>query len=512
MWDASTEESGVSLRAPGVVAVTQPYALEDFGETPVFTVGGTVTGLEGEGLELTDFATFLTVHPANGPFTFSQPRPSGSSYDVRITSPASNPMQVCSISNARGTVGAANVTDIAIQCVTPAPEPGLDLTFGSAGKLVAQHEGAAAIALQADDSIVLVGGLTLTRYTGDGGVDSSFGSGGAAGVVFGSSSYSAARALAIQPDDGKIVVAGYTTADTQGTQYEFAVARYTVEGAADLDFNGGAAVTTGFVGGYGQAYSVLIQSDGRIVVAGPASSEAPRLGFGVARYTADGAPDPYFGSGGKVTTSIADGPVTAAAAVLQTDGKIVVTGPVFGPDGRYQAFYLVRYTTDGALDSEFGDGGLVRADFGLSDVDVYPTGLVLQSPDKILVVGQVGGTFAVARLDGAGRPDSEFGSAGLVTTSFDGYAAYAQGAAIQTDGKIVVAGYTGEVSNEDFAVARYSTEGVLDGDFGSGGKLTIDFFDASNRATCIAIQRSGKILIAGSAWQGSRLSMARILP
>jgi uncharacterized delta-60 repeat protein len=399
----------------------------------------------------------------------------------------------------------------AMECVTPVPEAGLDLSFGDSGKVTAHHEGAAAIAVQSDGRIVMVGGLTLARYNGDGSPDSSFGSGGTVGVVLGISSYTAAQSLAVQPD-GVIVVGGYTTSDTQGTQYEFALARYTAEGKPDLDFGGGGTVTTDFAGGYGKAYSVLIQEDERIVAAGPAAGEGPlpRTGFGVERYTADGVPDESFGSGGKVTTSIEDGAVTAAAAVLQPDGKVVVTGPVFGASGGYEAFYLVRYTIDGAPDPDFGDGGLVRADFGLS-LDHYPTALALQGGGEVVVAGWIGNTFAAARFDAAGQPDLGFGSGGLVTTPFDSYDARAQGVAIQPDGKIVVVGYTGEMSNEDFAVARYSNGGELDPEFGSGGKLTIDFFGNSDRAACIAIQADGKILVAGSAWRGSMLGLVRML-
>jgi uncharacterized delta-60 repeat protein len=119
-----------------------------------------------------------------------------------------------------------------------------------------------------------------------------------------------------------------------------------------------------------------------------------------------------------------------------------------------------------------------------------------------VVAGWIGNTFAAARFDAAGQPDLGFGSGGLVTTPFDSYDARAQGVAIQPDGKIVVVGYTGEMSNEDFAVARYSNGRELDPEFGSGGKLTIDFFGNSDRAACIAIQADGKILVAGSAWSG----------
>lgn len=514
MWEVSAEETSVSLRAPDVVAVTQPYALEDFGESPTFTVGGTVTGLEGEGLELTDYVSFLRVHPGNGPFTFSQPRPSGSAYDVRITVPPTNPVQLCSIVNARGTVGTANVDDIAVECVTPPPGAELDTSFGSAGQVTADQAPAAALALQSDGRIVVVGGLGLARFDPDGGADSSFGdAGGAVSVEFGSSSYAAAQSLAIQPD-GKIVVAGYTTSDPQGAHYDFALARYTAEGALDPAFHGGTVLTTDFAGGYDTASTVLLQADGKIVVAGGASSGGVlgQTEFGVARYTADGALDSAFGTGGTVMTPLAGGSGSATAAVLQPDGKIVVSGPSYRAEGESFGFGLVRYTVDGALDPDFGDAGIVSADFGLP---LYPAGLALQDDGKLVVAGWAFGSpeaFAVARFDAAGQPDPGFGGAGLVTTPFATPYARGQAAAIQADGKIVVAGYTQDASSEDFAIARYEIDGGLDPSFGDGGKVILDSFDDWNRATCLAIQADGRIVVGGSALRGSRLCLVRLWP
>lgn len=115
----------MSLRVPGVVAVTQPYTLEDFRENPVYTVGGTVTGLAGFGLRLEDNESSAITIPrpdGNGTFTLSSFRMiGGSRYDVRITEQPVNPIQVCSIANATGTIGTANVTDIEVHCVTPPP-------------------------------------------------------------------------------------------------------------------------------------------------------------------------------------------------------------------------------------------------------------------------------------------------------------------------------------------------------------------------------------------------------
>ena len=116
----------VQLQAPGVVAVTQPYELQDFAPSPRFTVGGTVTGLTGTGqleLEISaaappDQPATFRLRPRNGTFTFSFPRlVSGDTYQVRVTQQPTSPAQTCTITNADGTIEDANVTNVAVQCV-----------------------------------------------------------------------------------------------------------------------------------------------------------------------------------------------------------------------------------------------------------------------------------------------------------------------------------------------------------------------------------------------------------
>jgi pimeloyl-ACP methyl ester carboxylesterase len=125
IWGTAADGVPVQLQAPGVVAVTQPYRLEDFASSPRFTVGGTVTGLVGAGLELELAAEGPPGTPAtttlrrsgNGPFTFSTSLVSGNSYQVRVTQQPTNPVQVCTITNASGTVEDANVTNVEVRCV-----------------------------------------------------------------------------------------------------------------------------------------------------------------------------------------------------------------------------------------------------------------------------------------------------------------------------------------------------------------------------------------------------------
>ena len=122
----AADGSAVSLQVPGVVATTQPYRLEDFAESPRFTVGGTVTGLVGVGLVLELAAEGPPGTPAttplrlfgNGPFTFTFPTlVSGNPYEVRVKTTPANPVQACTVNNASGTIEDANITNVEVQCV-----------------------------------------------------------------------------------------------------------------------------------------------------------------------------------------------------------------------------------------------------------------------------------------------------------------------------------------------------------------------------------------------------------
>jgi hypothetical protein len=122
----AADGTAVSLQVPGVVATTQPYRLEDFAESPHFTVGGTVSGLVGFGLVLelaaegppgTAATTPLRIF-GNGPFTFTFPRlVSGNPYEVRVKTLPANPIQACTVDNASGTIGDADVTNVDVVCV-----------------------------------------------------------------------------------------------------------------------------------------------------------------------------------------------------------------------------------------------------------------------------------------------------------------------------------------------------------------------------------------------------------
>jgi uncharacterized delta-60 repeat protein len=393
---------------------------------------------------------------------------------------------------------------------------GLDTGFDGDG-IVTTHFGsddnagtdsAYGVAVQSDGKIVVAGStessdtgsdFALARYNPDGTLDAGFGSGGRVATDFGSSGQDGATAVALQAD-GKVLAAGCSsTADF--VLGDFAVARYNPDGTLDDSFGTAGQVTTQFIGStqdLGQGL-VVAQSDGKIIVAG--SSGGAVDPFALARYNADGSPDTNFGTGGRVVTDFGSGTDVGSAVALQADGKIVVVG--FGVDFRSSTgtdFVLERYNADGSLDTTFGGGGKVTTDFAsLSD---YATGVAVQSDGKIVVAGYcyggaTGFDFALARYNADGTLDATFGSAGEVTTDFAAGDDFAAGVTLQADGKIVVAGHSNSGGSGDFELARYNTDGTLDATFGSSGEVTTDFAGGTDFATAVALQADGKIVVAG---------------
>src|SRR5262249_44778263 len=150
---------------------------------PKHEVRGTLTGLAGTGLVLTDVDTGAVATLDGASFTFGRSYDAGIHYDVRIDAQPIHPTQACTVANGTGTVPDHDVTDIAVACVTLADNPALDPAFGAGGKAIAFLPPAHAVAIQPDGKIVTVGGMTLARFNADGTLDTGFGTGGSVVIV-----------------------------------------------------------------------------------------------------------------------------------------------------------------------------------------------------------------------------------------------------------------------------------------------------------------------------------------
>ncbi|HEX8180934.1 MAG TPA: delta-60 repeat domain-containing protein, partial [Pyrinomonadaceae bacterium] len=445
----------------------------------------------------------------------------------------------------------------------------LDTSFDGDGIAITDFalndDSVTALLTQADGRVVAVGrndlririvntqnpNFQLARYNNDGSLDTTFGTGGIVTTNFSTDSDDFAFAGALQAD-GKIIAAGQTGAhfsQIPSADTSFALARYNSNGSLDTTFGTGGLVTVDFGTSHDSALGVAVQSDGKIVVVGTNFSD-----FLIARLNANGSLDTSFDTDGKVTTDFAGGSDSATAVLIQSDAKIVVAGSSAGD------FALARYNADGSLDTSFDGDGKATTDFS-GGADAI-SGLVRQSDGKLVAAGAatLPGTnsdFALARYNTNGSLDTSFDGDGKVTTDFGGFDS-AQDLALQADGKLVAAGfyfplaaaatqqalltprnaaddvtyYTADDATKSarheltatmlnaqaaaaatgpfafFAVARYNTNGALDSTFGTGGKVTTDFFGVDNQANAIAIQPDAKIVAAGYADTGSSRDFA----
>jgi uncharacterized delta-60 repeat protein len=397
----------------------------------------------------------------------------------------------------------------------------LDLSFGLDGIVYTDlgmwHDEATAVATQSDGKIVVAGSkktdlhrdFAVVRYNSDGSLDSTFGVDGI--VVTDFSDNERPVGLAIQ-SDGKIVVAG------NGDNGDIYLVRYEQDGSLDATFFGG-AVKVGSDWTH-RAAGLLLQPDGRIVVAGSFTAEGPRglpAEFLALRFRTNGTLDPSFGNGGRSTTDWTGEGGGAGAVAVQADGKIVLAGsqyPAFVDCQPYDpcdsALALVRYNIDGSIDPSFGIGG--RATTGRTGETNSARGLAIQPDGKIVVVGGrdtrpvAWSNFVAWRYNSDGSLDSSFGSSGEVVTDFGGED-QARAVALQSDGRIIAGGRGGASDPSldplhgwdypaGFAVARYEPNGILDRSFGIGGKVLIDVGKTSG-AQALALQQNGNMVVAG---------------
>jgi len=394
----------------------------------------------------------------------------------------------------------------------------LDLTFGTGGMVTTDinrsTDIANAVAIQPDGKLIVVGqtyknndfsneDFVVTRYNTDGTLDNTFGSGGRVRTDFPGLA-AVPSSVVIQPD-GKIVVAGgaFPLFTFSGN---FEVVRYNPNGSLDRSFGNGGIVTTTFPEG-SYAFDVALQSDGKIIAAGTVfvdfiPGEPSNTDFALARYNPDGTPDATFGSGGQVSTDFVGMEDDAFSVLIQPDGKIIAVGSANDP-ATYYNFAAVRYLSNGIIDTTFGVAGKVTTDFGVGGFDRAQSA-ALQPDGRIVAAGfaisQNGGVqnFAVARYTSSGVLDTTFSRDGITQIDFGSCCQSAYKVLLQSDGKIITVGYANtESSDSDFLLARLNPRGSLDATFGVGGKVRTSFGDLNGGANRAALQSDGKIVAVG---------------
>lgn len=305
--------------------------------------------------------------------------------------------------------------------------------------------------------------------------------------------------------DGKLLVGGYDNGN-------FSMIRLNPNGTLDGTFgSGGRAAPT-----KGSASDMAIQANGRIVLVGNVVNQVKGgtsdTDIAVARYNLNGSLDTSFGGDGSVSTAISTVTSTGAGAnkadwatavaIQPTDQKILVGGYIYaGAD--YSNSVIVRYNTNGSLDSTFGEGGKLVTPIGvgedaINDIAALPDG-------RILAVGFTRdssgrSSMYVARYNSDGTADGTFGTggSGLVVTTIGATGhTNATSASILPDGRILVSGYHGNSPNLNVMLARFTSTGALDDTFGGGSGFAVADGGASESANGMTVQPDGKIVVVG---------------
>ncbi|HWB05333.1 MAG TPA: choice-of-anchor D domain-containing protein [Verrucomicrobiales bacterium] len=332
-------------------------------------------------------------------------------------------------------------------------------------------------------------GNALFRWLPDGSLDPAFGDGGVARHVLEDFPY--LDELAVQAD-GKILLTGHHTSG--------GVQRFLPDGSLDPSFGNGGTIMLNFSETRGQAGSLAIMSDGRILAGGHISRKPNYGAFHprIWRMLPDGSLDPAFGDAGGVTLS-EPGYITDLA--VQPDGKVVITGT--GPQG--VGAWLGRLDADGAMDALFEGGG--RTAVAMPQYVVSgSTRLVLQSDRRIFVAGEISvveeTAFFVNRFNHDGSRDFSFNGSGHVTTNVSSDIDFLQALSLQADGKVLLAGMLDIFSGSPEAViVRYLIDGSLDTGFGKGGIAKFPMPGDGGIIETMTVLPEGKILLGGFAFK-----------
>lgn len=356
--------------------------------------------------------------------------------------------------------------------------------FNSYALVNLKNAKAQAVIIQTDGKIVVAGIANVAnvvqgivaRYSSAGVLDNTFGTGGVVTTVVGDN---ATFNALIQQADGKLVVGGSAGLTTNP---QFIVVRLNTDGSLDTSFGNQGVVTSVLSSSASVVNGLAQQTDGKLVFVGTANTTSfvPRVMVG--RLNGNGTLDTTFGTNG--TTFTASGNFAVGNSItIQSDGKILV-----GANNQV-TFLLARYTTAGILDTSFGSSGIATNTFGGG----YPqsTSIALQSDGKIVQAGFSDNNFGIFRLTTTGPLDTTWGTNGRQTTAFSAPGEIFS-LAIQSDGKVLAAGYM----DNQIALARYTTTGILDTTYGVNGQVTTQVGSMA-RALSSALQTDGKLVIAG---------------
>ena len=322
------------------------------------------------------------------------------------------------------------------------PDGTLDLSFGTSGLADLPNDDYTNLEVGLDGKILVIGQETvsdawvITRLDANGLVDPTFGTGGSIVSDFGPSFDTPNDVTFLS--DGRFVVTGRVSSDV-------ALARYAADGTLDTSFGTGGLAVYEFGGGFAENLGrVEERPDGKLVAPLQSNFGSPLGAFAVVRFEEDGSLDPTFGASGPGYTKV---PMPNGASgtriALQPDGKILLTGINPGSQIDPRNFTVLRFLEGGALDPDFGTGGIATADLiaGAFDMSVHlqllPDGRIVLAgngeiaPDDIQIL--------VARFLPDGTLDTTFGNLGSIVTPVDAFSQTSD-LLLLPDGDVLLAG------------------------------------------------------------------------
>lgn len=312
--------------------------------------------------------------------------------------------------------------------------------------------------------------------------------------------------------NGRLVVAGYYF---NGSNNDFATLRLFADGTLDTTWGSGGQVITDLNGRDDRAHGIAIDALGRVIVAGrtQTSASSNAFDFGVVRYDSRGNLDTKFNTTGKVTTDFQSGLADFARDVAMDTLNRAVVGGYRDTSGNGQdyAFAVARYDTNGILDTKFASAGRATTDVVASQHDVAVAVLTRTDNRTMLIGRSKSGSatdFAVVRYASNGILDSTFGSVGTTVVDLSGREDLAFAATFDLNNRILAVGRSHNGSNFDVGMARYNSNGTLNTKFASAGK-NIKAVSATQDdiARGVAAFGSDNILVVGRVSNGSNFDL-----
>jgi uncharacterized delta-60 repeat protein len=282
------------------------------------------------------------------------------------------------------------------------------------------------------------------------------------------------------------------------------LARYnSSDGQLDTTFGSSGLVKEPYsASGMRELSDVMVLADNKILGTGIYfSTSSPNFNGFLVRYNEDGARDASFGTNGLVTVTYGSHNYGSRCFDIRSNGRIVIGG-IYTDDMNTFYYVLTQYTSDGTLDTSFGNNGFAVSDITFTGDSDMSGDIIIQDDGKIVMTGKYSEgsnmMFMVARFNSNGEVDTSFGTNGKTTTSIG--TGDAQGCSLTIDnaGNIIVAGLSKNGTTNMLALARFTSSGALDTSFGTGGKVTMDtgMGTSSSRNMNVLVQPSdGKIVV-----------------